>query len=98
MRVPHFAGAFFHKVNVSTMSFFPFSQARFREVTTRLNASLTAGMSASSSHKLSFPALISRLRQQLPPEKHADLEAVSHIFHTKPAERSEVRLRNKNCN
>ena len=49
-----------------------------------------SGMSESS-HSLSFPALLAKLRSLLPSDKHAELDAVSESINSAPSDKAAVR-------
>ena len=44
-----------------------------------------------SSHSLSFPALLAKLRSLLPSDKHAELDAVSESINSAPSDKAAVR-------
>ena len=46
---------------------------------------------SASSHSLSFPALLAKLRSLLPSDKHAELDAVSKSINSAPSDKAAVR-------
>ena len=46
---------------------------------------------SASSHSLSFPALLAKLRSLLPSDRHAELDAVSESINSAPSDKAAVR-------